>query len=310
VLDRIGASIAPQHGGEGMSRKVIITCAVTGNITSPKQHPNLPITPKQIAAACIDAAKAGAAICHIHVRDPETGAPSMETALYREVMDRIRETGTDLLINLTTGPGQRFIPSREDPKVAAPGSTLMRPELRVPHVIELKPDICSLDLNTMFAGTSVVINTPENVAIMAQLIRGAGVKPELEVFDSGDIHLAHKLIADGVLQTPALFQICMGIRYGFEASPATMLYARSLLPPDSAWAAFGVSRWEFPMLAQAVLVGGHVRVGMEDNLYLQKGVLTPDNTALVERAAHIIELLGESVATPTDAREILGLKGK
>ena len=291
-----------------MASKAIITCAVTGNITKPEQHPDLPITPAQIAQAAIDAAKAGAAIAHLHVRDPETGAPSMELAHYREVVERIRASGTDLIINLTTGPGGRFVPSADDPKVAAPGSTLVRPERRVEHVVALRPEICSLDLNTMWFGSAVVINTPRNAAIMARAIGEAGVVPELEVFDSGDIQLAHQLLADGILARPPLFQIVLGIRNGFPATPETLLYARSLLPADARWAAMGIGRMEFPIVAQACLLGGHVRVGLEDNVYLDKGVLAPSNAALVERAVTILELLGRSVATPAEARAILNLQ--
>jgi uncharacterized protein (DUF849 family) len=290
-----------------MADKTIITCAVTGNITRPEQHPDLPITPEQIADAAIDAAKAGAAIAHIHVRDPETGAPSMELEHYREVVERIRASDTDLIINLTTGPGGRFMPSDDDPKVAAPGSTLVRPERRVEHVVALRPEICSLDLNTMWFGNAVVINTPRNVTIMAGAIREAGVKPELEVFDSGDIQLAHQLLESGVLPRPPLFQVVLGIRNGFPATPETLLYARSLLPADAQWAAMGTGRMEFPIVAQACLLGGHVRVGLEDNLYLSKGALAPSNAALVERAVTIVELLGRSVASPAEARAILGL---
>jgi uncharacterized protein (DUF849 family) len=291
-----------------MADKTIITCAVTGNITRPEQHPDLPITPRQIADAAIDAARAGAAIAHIHVRDPATGAPSMELAHYREVVERIRASEADLIINLTTGPGGRFVPSDDDPKLAAPGSTLVRPERRVEHVVALQPEICSLDLNTMWFGSAVVINTPRNAAIMAAAIRKAGVTPELEVFDSGDIQLAHQLLADGVLARPALFQVVLGIRNGFPATPETLLYARSLLPADAMWAAMGIGRMEFPIVAQACLLGGHVRVGLEDNLYVDKGVLAPSNAALVERAVTIVELLGRSIATPAEAREILGLQ--
>jgi uncharacterized protein (DUF849 family) len=292
-----------------MSAKTIVTCAVTGGITTVKQHPGLPVTPEQIAAACLEAARAGAAICHIHVRDPVTTLQSMDLALYREVVQRIRESGVDLVINLTTGPGQRFIPSKDDPKVAAPGTTLMGPDPRVTHVQDLRPEICSLDFNTMYAGTSVVINTPESVTRMAELIRAAGTKPELEVFDSGDIHLARKLIDDGVIEQPPLFQIVAGMRYGFVPTPQTMLYAHSVLPAGCHWAGFGIGRMEFPMLAQVLLLGGHVRVGMEDNVYISRGVLTPGNGALVERAVQIIELLGGSIASPAEARSILGLRG-
>jgi uncharacterized protein (DUF849 family) len=290
-----------------MADKVIITCAVTGNLTKPEQHPDLPITPAEIATAAIDAAKAGAAIAHIHVRDPETGAPSMALEHYREVVERIRASETDLIINLTTGPGGRFVPSDDDPTVAAPGTTLVRPERRVEHVVALKPEICSLDLNTMWFGSAVVINTPRNARIMAEAIRTAGVRPELEVFDSGDLQLADQLLGEGVLARPPLFQVVLGIRNGFPATPETLLYARSLLPADAMWAAMGIGRMEFPIVAQACLLGGHVRVGLEDNLYLSRGVLAPSNAALVERAVQIVELLGRSVATPAEARAILGL---
>jgi uncharacterized protein (DUF849 family) len=290
-----------------MASQVIITCAVTGSITRPDQHPGLPITPEQIATAAIEAARAGAAIAHLHVRDPSSGAPSMDLALYREVVERIRSSDTDLIVNLTTGPGGRFVPSDDDPKVAAPGSTLMRPERRVEHVVALKPEICSLDLNTMWFGSGAVINTPRNARIMAEAIRAAGVMPELEVFDSGDIQLAHQMLADGTLSRPPLFQMVLGIRNGFPATPQTLLYAKSLLPDDAIWAAMGIGRMEFPIVAQACLLGGHVRVGLEDNLYLEKGVLAPSNAVLVERAATLLELLGHEVATPAEARAMLGL---
>jgi len=292
------------------NRKTIITCAVTGNITTPEQHPGLPVTPEEIAAAAIDAARAGAAIAHIHVRHPDTGRPSMELAHYREVVERIRASNTDLVINLTTGPGGRFIPSEEDPKVAAPGSSLTVPERRVEHVVALRPEICSLDLNTMWSGSSAVLNPPRNVATMADMIREAGVKPELEVFDSGDIHLAHALIDEGHLETPALFQIVLGIRFGAAATPDTMRYMLELLPEGSQWAAFGIGRWEFSMVAQAFLLGGHVRVGLEDNIYIRKGELAPSNAALVERARQIVESLNGSIATPDEARALLGLPRK
>ncbi|WP_446903717.1 3-keto-5-aminohexanoate cleavage protein [Burkholderia sp. YIM B11467] len=288
-------------------RKTIITCAVTGNITRPDQHPGLPVTPEQIANASLEAAQAGAAVVHIHVRDPATGRPSMELELYRDVIDRIRAVDRELIINLTTGPGGRFIPSDDDPKVAAPGTTLLPPEKRVEHILALKPDICSLDLNTMNSGAEVVINTPKNVSRMAEVIRRAGVKPELEIFDSGDIHLARDLIASGVLDGPGLWTFVSGVKYGFGASPETLLYARGLLPPGAIWSAFGVGRFEFPIVAQAWLAGGHVRVGLEDNIYIEKGVLAESNAALVARAREIVTLLGGEIATSRDARESLGL---
>jgi len=293
-----------------MRRKTILTCAVTGNITKPEQTPALPITPEQIADACITAGKAGAAIAHIHVRDPQTGAPSMRLELYQEVVERIRESGFPILINLTTGPGGRFIPSAHDPKIAAPGSSLTTPDKRIAHILKLRPDLCSLDLNTMYSGSSVVINTPRNVAWMARQIREAGVKPELEVFDSGDIHLAHQLLADGLLDDPPLFQVVTGVRYGFNSSPQTLTYVASLLPSTANWAAFGLGRFASAMLAQAWLLGGHVRVGLEDNIYVKRGVLAKSNAELVERAVQLIELLGGDIASPEDARQILALPAR
>jgi len=288
-------------------QKVIITCAITGNLTKPEQSPYLPITPQQIADSALEAAEAGAAIAHIHVRDPDTGRPSMSIELYRDVMDRIRSRNRDLVINLTTGPGGRFVPSEDDPRIAGAGTTLMAPERRVEHVEILRPDICTLDLNTMNSGGEVVINTPRNVRKMAERIRAARVLPELELFDSGDCHLARDLIAEGVLQGPPLCTLVLGVKYGFNASPETMLYARELLPPGSIWTGFGIGRSEFPMVAQAWLLGGHVRVGMEDNLYISKGVLAKSNAELVTHAADILRSLGATIASSVDARALLGL---
>ncbi len=287
--------------------KTIISCAVTGNHTTREHHPELPITPTEIALACLDAAVAGASIAHIHVRDPETGKPSTDLSLYREVVERIRAKNGDLLINLTTGPGARYIPSETDPKVAAPGSSLTRPSIRVEHVVTLRPEVCSLDLNTMFSNGSAVINTPQAVTEMAAMISAAGAKPELEVFDSGDIHLANDLLRKGVLQSPPFFQIVMGVKYGASASPATLAYMTSLLPDDAVWSAFGISAMEFPMVAQSYLMGGHVRVGFEDNVYISKRRLARDNAELVEKAARIVTDLGGEIATPDEARQILGL---
>jgi uncharacterized protein (DUF849 family) len=289
------------------ARKTIITCAVTGNLTKPEQHPGLPITPQQIATSALEAAQAGASVVHIHVRDPQTGRPSMEIDLYRQVIKLIRAADAELIINLTTGPGGRFIPSDDDPKVAAPGTTLLPPERRVEHIAALKPDICSLDLNTMNSGGDVVINTPKNVRRMAAVIREAGVKPELEIFDSGDLHLALDLIKEGVLDGPGLWTFVLGVKYGFAATPETLLYARNFLPHGAAWSAFGIGRSEFPIVAQAWLAGGHVRVGLEDNIYISKGVLAESNAALVARARDIVLSLGGEIASAREAREQLGL---
>jgi uncharacterized protein (DUF849 family) len=289
-----------------MTRPTILTVAITGNQTTVDQNLALPVTPKQIAKSTIEAANAGAAVSHIHVRYPD-GRPSMEMDHYREAVERIRDSGCDILINLTTGPGQRFVPSRSEPSLPAPGTTLMPPEDRVAHVLELRPDICTLDLNTMWSGDSAVINAPWSISRMAGLILEAGVKPELELFDSGDIHLAHKLLAEGVLPEPVMLQVVTGVSFGFAATPETLVYARSLLPPDAIWAAFGIGRMAFPMLAQSWILGGHVRIGMEDMVSISRGVLAPDNASLVQKASRIITDLGGTLATPLEARAILGL---
>jgi uncharacterized protein (DUF849 family) len=291
-----------------MQRKVMIACAVTGSADTPSRNSAVPVTPSEIAASAIDAAKAGSAIVHIHVRDPKTTRPSMDPALYREVVDRIRASGTDVLINLTTGPGARFIPGTDDPLKPGPGSTLSLPAERVRHVIELKPEICSLDMGSMNMGGQVFVNTPAHLEAMALAIRDAGVMPELEVFEAGHLMLARRLIETGHVKAPSLFQICLGISWGQPATSEAVSYMRSLLPSDCVWFAFGISLHQFPIAAQTVLLGGHVRVGLEDNLYLEKGKLTPSNAALVEKAANIIEILGDHVATPADARQILGLR--
>jgi uncharacterized protein (DUF849 family) len=265
------------------------------------------VTPEQIAMSAMDAAKAGAAIVHIHVRDPKTGLASMEGAYYAEVVGRIRASGTDVVINLTTGPGGRFSPSPDDAMKPGPGTTLRTPRQRVQHILDLKPEICSLDMGSMNMGPNVFVNTPPILEAMATHIREAGVTPELEVFETGHLLLARRMIETGFLKPPGMFQICLGIAWGQPATPEAMLYMRNLLPPGCTWFAFGISLHQFPMAAQAVILGGHVRVGLEDNLYLERGKLTPSNAALVAKAVKIVELLGCSVATPADARQMLGL---
>jgi uncharacterized protein (DUF849 family) len=285
----------------------MISCAVTGSADSPGKNPAVPVTPAQIAQSSIDAAKAGAAIVHIHVRNPQTTKLSMDGALYREVVERIRASGCDVLINLTTGPGARYVPSADDPTKPAAGTNLTRPDIRVRHVVELRPEICSLDMGSMNMGGRVFINTPEHLETMATAIRDADVLPELEVFETGHLLLAKRMIETGHIKGPGMFQICLGVAWGQPATPEAMTYMRNLLPAGSPWFAFGISLHQFPMVAQSVLLGGHVRVGLEDNLYLEKGKLAPSNAALVEKAARIIEVLGDQVATPAEARQILGL---
>ncbi len=291
-----------------MRDKVIVTCAVTGGGDTVGKHPAIPVTPAQIADAALEARAAGAAIAHIHVRDPETGKSSRDLALYREVVDRIRASGSDLIINLTCGAGGRYVPSLENPRVGDRTSTIVSPADRVEHVLALKPEICSLDCATMNMGEFVFMNTPAHLREMATLIRSAGVKPELEVFDAGHVRLAAQLVKDGLIDGPALFQLVLGVPWGAPASSEAMAYMKSLVPDGAHWAAFGISRMQFPMVAQAVLFGGHVRVGLEDNLYLEKGVFG-SNGQLVEKAVKIIRLLGADVMTPAEVRQELKLRG-
>ncbi len=290
-----------------MARKTILTAAITGNLMTPEMSPHLPVTPEQIARQALDAAKAGASILHLHVRDPQTAKGSMDLALYRELVERIRAENDNVVLNLTTGEGGRFVPSRADPKVADAGSTLCGPEQRVAHVEELRPDICTLDFNTMWSGQASVINAPWNLEVMAGRIYAAGVKPEIEIFDSGDLHMVKDFVARGVIKTPLMVQMVLGVRFGAVANPETMAYLVSQLPPVTEWAAFGIGRMAFPMLAQAYLLGGHVRIGMEDTAHIRKGEHCRSNAQLVEKAVSIIDSLGGSIATPDEARAILGI---
>ncbi|MBV9812817.1 MAG: 3-keto-5-aminohexanoate cleavage protein [Acetobacteraceae bacterium] len=283
-------------------RKVIVSCAVTGGADSAHASPHIPRSPEQIAKEVLAARAAGAAIAHIHVRDPQTGKPSRELAYYRETVARIRDAGSDVLINLTTGPGATFLPTANDPLAG-----FVDPMERVEHVLELRPHICSLDVATMNFGGRAMVNVPEHLSRMAKAIRDARVKPELEAFDLGHVQLAAKMIADGEVEAPPLLQLCLGISWGAPATAEGMMAMRSLVPPGCQWSAFGISRQEFPMVAQAVILGGHVRVGLEDNLYLSRGVLSPGNAPLVERAVAIVESLGAHVATPAEAASMLGL---
>jgi len=302
-------SRGPQNRSEEtfMNNEVIISCAVTGAGDSVGVHPAIPVTPEQIANAAIEAAKAGAAIAHIHVRDVETGKGNRDRALFREVVERVRKSDTDVIINLTTGMGGDYIPSEEDPAVAAPGSDYVTPEERVLHVEELRPEICSLDCGSMNFGQGLALNTPEHLRVMAERIKGCGVKPEIEAFELGHIWLAKQLIDEGIVDDPPLFQLCLGIPWGAEANAETLLVMRDMLPKGANWAAFGIARMQFPMVAQAMLLGGHVRVGLEDNLYLERGVFG-SNGQLVAKAVKIIETLGARVLGPEAAREKLGLK--
>ena len=290
-----------------MNRDVIVTCAVTGAGDTVDKHPDIPITPEQIAKAAIEAAKAGAAIAHMHVRDPQTGAASRDPNLFREVVERVRDSDTDVVVNLTAGMGGDYVPSEEDPMVPGPGTDLVGADQRLTHVEDLLPEICSLDCGTLNFGDSVYMSTPSILRTMAQRIRDCGVKPELEVFDMGHLRFANQLVKEELIADPPLYQICLGIPWGAPADADTMKAMRDMLPANAEWAGFGISAMEMPMVAQAVLLGGHVRVGLEDNLYLERGVFAT-NAQLVEKAVKIVELMGARTLTPAEARERLGLR--
>ena len=292
----------------GAKRRVIITCAITGGGDTVGKHPAIPVTPEQIANSALEAAQAGASIVHIHVRDPKTGKPSSKLELYREVMDRIRIVNADIIINLTTGAGARYIPSDENPAVGGAGTTLMGPEARVRHVQELRPEICTLDITTMNFGEFAFVNIPAHLRTMAKAINAIGVLPELELFDVGNLRLAMRLIEEGVLKIPAMFQICLGVPWGAPATSEAMIFMRSMLPKDSFWTGFGIGSQQFPMVAQAVLLGGHIRVGLEDNLYIERGVFAKTNAVLVEKAVQILHALDCEPAKPAEARRILALR--
>ena len=289
-----------------MSAGTMITCAVTGSLTRPEDNPNLPVTVEQVAAAALEAAEAGAAIVHLHVRHPD-GRPSMELEHYQAVIALIRARNGEVVLNVTTGPGGRFQPGEEDPKIAGPRTNFVSAERRVAHIPILKPEICTLDLNTMTFGQEIVINTPPYVKRMAEIIYDSGVRPEFELFDSGDINLLNDFLAAGIFKAPPLANLVLGVRYGFAATPAAMMYGTSMLPLGAIWTGFGIGRSAFPMLAQAHILGGHVRIGMEDIVRLSKTELVRSNGQLVERARWIVENLGGRIASASEARELLEL---
>ncbi|MES2999779.1 MAG: 3-keto-5-aminohexanoate cleavage protein [Pseudomonadota bacterium] len=294
-----------------MSRKVVLTCAVTGGAPFNPRHPAMPVTPPQIADACLEAARAGASVVHIHVRDPETGENSRSPALFKEVVDRVRAFGEDIVINLTCGHGALFLPDPLDESRAAAGSDVVGATERMRHLEQCLPEMASLDITTgnQVEGTKefVYLNTTRTLRRMAARYRELGVKAELEVFGAGDILFGNSLVQEGLIEGTPLFQMVMGVSWCAPATTETMVYQRGLLAPGAAWAAFGIGRDQMPMVAQAAILGGNVRVGLEDNLYLSRGVFAT-NGQLVERARSIVENIGMSVASPAEARAILGLK--
>ena len=293
-----------------MNFNPIITCAVTGAGDTLGRHPSVPVTPEQIANAAIEAAKAGAAIAHIHVRDPETGKGSRDPELFKEVVDRVRDSETDVIINLTGGMGGDWVPDANNPSMPAEGTDMIGPLERLAHVEGLLPEICSIDCGTMNFGNGdeIYISTPPTLRKMAELTKEWGVKPEMEVFELGHIRFAKQMVAEGLIDAPPMFQICLGIPWGADHDVETMMAMKSQLPPDSVWAGFGISRMQMPMAAAAVVMGGNVRVGLEDNIYLDRGVLA-SNGQLVERAVEIIQRLGATPAAPAEVRQRLNLRG-
>lgn len=282
--------------------KTIITCAITGGKTNPESTPYLPITPEEIAQSSLEAGKAGASIVHIHVRDPNTGKPSMDEQLYQKTVDLIRNKNEDLIINLTTGPGAVYKPTTND------NSGMLDAQTRVKHIDLIRPNICSLDFNTMMQDDDGVrINSIPTVAEMLLKIQSCGTLPEFEIFDSGDLRIAKKLINDGLLERQPIWQIVTGVKYGWESSFDTIDYALKLLPKNSIWCALGVGKMSLPIAEYVQQKGGHVRVGMEDNIYLEKGVLAKSNAELVEQCVSVIEKNNGSVASVTEAKTILNI---
>jgi uncharacterized protein (DUF849 family) len=291
-----------------MHENVVLTCALTGAGPLSK-NPAQPVSPRQIAESGLEAADAGAAVLHVHVRDPKSGEFSGELGLYEEAVGLIREQNKDVILNLTTGLGSGFYP--KDPLLpneAGPGTHIWSAERRMEHVLKLKPEICTLDLVTGQVFGGIVISTEQVLTRMATMAREAGVKPEIELFDSGDAVLAKHLIAKGVLDGPGVYSFVMGLDFAVPADTRSMMYLRDQLPAGAQWQGFGIGRHQFPMAVQSVLLGGHMRVGLEDNVYVEKGVFAKSNAELVRKARGLMEGLGARAATPAQARQLLGLR--
>ncbi len=292
-----------------MNADVIIACAVTGSGDTVGKHPAIPVTPEEIANAAIEAAQAGAAVAHCHVREPGSGKPSRRVELYEEVVERIRASGVDVIINLTAGMGGDYVPDPDDPTKGIEGTDLVNAMERLAHVEKIQPEICSLDCGTLNFGDSVYMSTPPMLRTMAKRIQELGVKPELEIFEMGHLRFANQLVAEGLVDAPPLYQICLGIPWALDADPDTMRIMRDKLPDGANWFSFGIGRHQMPMAATAAILGGNVRVGLEDNIYLEKGVFAT-NGQLVERAKEIVRLMGGRTLTPGEAREKVGLKSR
>ena len=294
-----------------MNRKVIVTCALTGAGDTTGRSEHVPVTPEEIAQDAIEAARAGASVVHIHVRDVETGQGSRDVALYREVVRLVRESDVDPVINLTAGMGGDLFLDPGEPTKQLPGTDLVNALERLAHVEELRPEICTIDCGSLNfgEGSQLYVSTPDMLREGAARIKELGVKPEMEIFDTGNLWFANIMVEEGLIAPPPLYQLCMGIPYGAPVNAGLLQAMVHMLPQGAQWTSFAIGRDQLPWVAQSVLLGGHVRIGLEDNLYLSKGVKAT-NAQLTERAIQIVNDLGSSVATPDEAREILQLEKK
>jgi uncharacterized protein (DUF849 family) len=297
-----------------VNTEAFITCALTGAGDTTARSDHVPVTPEQIADAALAAARAGAAVAHIHVRDPATGQGSRDVALYRRAVELIRAADVDVVINLTAGMGGDLVLGGPDAPLPLndADTDMVGARERLAHVADLRPEICTLDCGTMnFAagGDYVMTNTPDMLRAMARHISELGVRPELEVFDTGQLVMVKDLVAEGLIDDPVLIQLCMGIRYGAPDDPATLLNLVASLPPGAIFSAFSIGRMQLPYVAMAVLAGGNVRVGLEDNLYLGPGQLAT-NAELVQRAVTILHAMNVRVLGPEDVRRRLALRGR
>ena len=289
-----------------MAQKVFITCAVTGSSPLP-DHDNFPITPEQIAEQGLAAAAAGASLLHIHVRDPKTGAQSTELELYRKAVGLIRARNNEVILNVTTGPGCTWMQSDDDPAVCGPGTLMFTAEKRLEHILDLRPEMCTLDICTMNLWGGAAINLDPMITRMGHMIQDAGVLPEIECFEAGDFVFADDLMAKGAIPKNVPFTFVLGTKYGLPATPEAMMYSKNQIPRGAHFTGFGVSRHSFPMAAQSVLLGGNIRTGFEDTIYLRRGRKADDNADLVRWAVEIVERLGQDVATAGETRKMLGL---
>ena len=291
-----------------MARKLVISCAVNGG-ADPKVNPAIPITPEQIARSALEAARAGAAMVHMHVRDPRTGMGCMDFALYRELVARIRDSGSDVIINLTAGAGAMFYPDDDDPKLATAASSLATTTERIGHLEELHPEMASLPMGSCNKAGGIYLNSDRFILDSLKRFRAAGVKPELDCSDPGHLIATRELIDRGLIDPKPVIQFCLGWPASAPATPETICYMKSLLPQDAIWLAFGRGLGTFPVAAMSIMLGGNVRVGLEDTPWIADGKLAPSNAALVERAVDLMAILDAEPATPAEARRLLALPG-